>query len=79
MPSTVTSATACTRLTLQMAFGGYTVVSDADWPKMYRVRRPDGSLTDMVDLTRARDAARTFAESAVRTIKAAGRAPRAAE
>ena len=32
-----------------------------EWSGMYRVRRPDGSLTDMVNLTRARDAARTFA------------------
>jgi hypothetical protein len=40
-----------------MALGGYTVVPDPDWPKMYRVMRPDGSLTDMVNLTRARDVA----------------------
>jgi hypothetical protein len=43
------------RAPLQMTFGGYTVVPDAEWPKMYRVRGPDGSLTDMVNLTRARD------------------------
>jgi hypothetical protein len=49
------------RAPLQLTFGGYTVVPDAEWPKMYRVRGPDGSLTDMVNLTRARDAARTFA------------------
>jgi hypothetical protein len=46
---------------LQMAFEGYIVVADKEWSGMYRVRRPDGSLTDMVNLTRARDAARTFA------------------
>ena len=45
-----------------MTFGGYAVVSDPNWPGMYRVRRPDGSLTDMVNLTRARDAARSFVE-----------------
>jgi hypothetical protein len=28
-----------------------------DWSKMYRLMRPDSSLTDMVNLTRARDAA----------------------
>jgi hypothetical protein len=44
-----------------MDFGSYTVVPNRDWPKMYRVRKPDGSLTDMVNLTRARDAARTLA------------------
>ena len=40
-----------------MAFGGYTVVPDPDWSKMYRIRHPDGLLTDMVNLSRARDAA----------------------
>ena len=50
------------RPTLKMTFGGYTVVPDRDWPGMYRVRRPDGSVTDMVNLTRARDAARHFAD-----------------
>jgi hypothetical protein len=45
-----------------MTFGGYSVVPDPEWPAMYRVRSPDGSLTDMVNLSRARDAARHFAE-----------------
>jgi hypothetical protein len=31
------------------------IVPDAKWPGMYRIRRPD-SFTDMVNLTRARDA-----------------------
>jgi hypothetical protein len=44
--------------------GSYTVVPDKDWPGMYCVRRPDGSLADMVNLTRAKDAARVFAEQA---------------
>jgi hypothetical protein len=51
------------RASLRMTFGGYTVVPDPDWPAMYRVRRPDGSLTDMVNLTRARDAARSWGET----------------
>jgi hypothetical protein len=38
-----------TRPTLQMTFGSYTVVADGDWLGMYRVRKPDGSLTDMAD------------------------------
>jgi hypothetical protein len=50
-----------------MRFGRCTVVPDPDWPKMYRVRRPDGSLTDLVNLTRARDAAREFARVLVQT------------
>jgi hypothetical protein len=32
------------------------VIPDKHWPGMYRLRLPDGSLTDMVNLTRARDA-----------------------
>jgi endogenous inhibitor of DNA gyrase (YacG/DUF329 family) len=32
------------------------IVPDAKWPGMYRVRRPDGTLSDLVNLTRAKDA-----------------------
>jgi hypothetical protein len=32
------------------------MVPDAKWPNMYRLRFPDGRLTDMVNLTRAKDA-----------------------
>jgi hypothetical protein len=32
------------------------IVSDARWSGMFRLRLPGGSLTDMVNLTRARDA-----------------------
>ena len=31
------------------------IVPDAKWPGMYRIRRPDGTLSDMVNLTRAKD------------------------
>jgi hypothetical protein len=55
------------RGSLKRTFGGYTVVPDPEWPEMYRVRRPDGSLTEMVNLTRARDAAREFARVPVQT------------
>jgi len=58
------------RACLQMDFGGFTVVPDPDWPKMYRVRSPDGSLSDMVNLTRARDAARTFLAAQLRVAAA---------
>jgi hypothetical protein len=37
------------------------VEPDAKWPGMWRVRKPDGSLTDMVNLTRAKDAAMSIA------------------
>jgi hypothetical protein len=33
-----------------------TIEPDAEWPNLWRVRRPDGDLTDMVNLTRAKDA-----------------------
>ena len=32
------------------------IVPNAKWPGMYRVRLPDGSLTDMLNLARAKDA-----------------------
>jgi hypothetical protein len=32
------------------------IVPDARWPKMYRLRLPDGSLSDMANLTRIKDA-----------------------
>jgi hypothetical protein len=38
-----------------------TIVPDDRYPQMWRVRRPDGSLTDMLNITWARDAARSFA------------------
>jgi hypothetical protein len=60
--ASISGAQKTTRRPLQMMFGSYTVVPDGDWLGMYRVRRPDGSLTDMVNLTGARDAARCFAE-----------------
>jgi hypothetical protein len=34
-----------------------TVEPDSKWPGMYRVRLPDGHLTDIVNPTRAKDAA----------------------
>src|SRR5689334_11213315 len=37
------------------------VVPDDRWPGMWRVRRHDGRLTDMVNLTRAKDAAMCIA------------------
>jgi hypothetical protein len=34
---------------------------DSKYPEMWRVVKPDGSLTDMVNLTRAKDAAMSLA------------------
>lgn len=44
---------------------------DADWPRMWRVRLPDGRCTDMVNLTRARDAAAVLALAFARRFQAA--------
>ena len=48
------------RASLKMDFGGYAVVPDLNWPKMYAFAE-NGSITDMVNLSRARDAARNLA------------------
>jgi hypothetical protein len=32
------------------------IVLDAKWPSMYRIRLPNGGLSDMLNLTRAKDA-----------------------
>jgi hypothetical protein len=40
---------------------GLALVRDADWPNMWRVRRPNGQLSDMVNFTRAKDAIRSVA------------------
>ena len=34
---------------------------DLTWPRLWRVRLPDGNLTDMVNLSRAKDAAASLA------------------
>jgi len=39
------------------------IVVDSKRPGMYRIKRPDGSLSDIVNLTRARDALRSFDEA----------------
>jgi len=36
---------------------GYSIVPDEKYPSMWRVRSPDGTLSDMVNRTRAKDAA----------------------
>jgi len=49
------------KMPLRMEWGGFAVVPDQQWPGMYRVRMPGGRVTDMVNLTRARDAAQALA------------------
>jgi hypothetical protein len=51
-------------MTLRQRKGGRvmaTIEPDSTWPGMWRVRMPDGHLTDMVNLTRAKDAAQSLA------------------
>jgi hypothetical protein len=42
------------------ARGPVTVKQDAKWPKMWRLHFQNGQVSDMTNLTRARDAARSF-------------------
>ena len=41
------------------------IVPDKTYPGMWRIVRPDGSLSDKVNKTRAKDVARSLAENAV--------------
>jgi hypothetical protein len=52
------------------------IVPDSTYPGMYRVRWPDGTLSDMVNLTRANDAVAFFLESAERRKRRAAQAHR---
>jgi hypothetical protein len=38
-----------------------TIVPDSEWDGMWRIRMPDGYVSDMVNLTRAKDAAQLLA------------------
>jgi hypothetical protein len=38
------------------------VVPDGDYPNMWRVKHPDGRLSDMANLSRAKDAAMALAQ-----------------
>ena len=40
-------------------------IVEAERPKMYRIKTPDGRLSDMVNLSRAKDAALTLALGAL--------------
>jgi hypothetical protein len=50
-----------------------TLVADADWDGLWRVRMPDGYVSDMVNLTRAKDAAQLLALASL-NASAPGRA-----
>jgi hypothetical protein len=48
-----------------------TILPDGKYPNMWRVRLPDGRLTDMVNRTRAKDAALSIALGILNERKAA--------
>jgi hypothetical protein len=52
---------------MRLTTGGLlaTVKPDPDWPGLWRVHMPDGHITDMVNLTRAKDAASILALAAM--------------
>lgn len=54
-------------LELRLRAGGVlaTIEPDGEWPGLWRVRTPDGRLSDMVNLTRAKDAALSLALAAL--------------
>jgi len=52
------------------------VIPDADFPGMYRVRWPDGTLSDIVNLSRANDAVACWLEAAERRRRRAAEAHR---
>jgi hypothetical protein len=45
---------------------GYSVMPDKQYPTMWRVRRRDGTLSDMVNRARAKDAALTMLDRDLR-------------
>ena len=51
------------------------VVRDAAYPAMFRLRRPDGSLTDMVNRARAKDAALAHAAAILNARQDTGISP----
>ena len=52
------------RLYLGSCATGNSITPDIKYPSMWRVRYPGGSLSDIVNLTRARDGARCLATAA---------------
>jgi hypothetical protein len=45
---------------------GYSIVPDKHYPQMWRIRRPNGSLSDMVNRARAKDAAMAMLDKDLR-------------
>ena len=49
------------------------IVPDETYPEMHRVRWPDGELSDMVNLSRAHDAAARFNDTLEREYRGRGK------
>jgi len=45
------------------------VEPDSEWPGMWRVRLPDGDLSDMANRTRAKDAAQLLALATLNSVE----------
>ena len=56
------------RLYLGSHATGNSITPDTKYPSMWRVRYPDGSLSDIVNLTRARDSARCRPPRGIRRL-----------
>jgi hypothetical protein len=56
LPASVTNAPLAPIRQRNTDLGIVAIVRDAEWSGMYRLRFPDGRLSDMVNLTRAKDA-----------------------
>jgi hypothetical protein len=50
------------RLKIRNRLFGYSIIPDEKYPGMWRVKYPDGQLSDMVNRTRAKDAAMVLLE-----------------
>jgi hypothetical protein len=57
------------RLYFGTRLSGYSIEPDKHYPQMWRVRYPNGSLSDMVNRTRAKDAAMVMLGSDLRPPK----------
>jgi hypothetical protein len=54
------------RLKISNRLSGFSIVPDEKYPQMWRVKYPDGRLSDMVNRTRAKDAAMAMLDRELR-------------
>ena len=57
------------QLYLRTRSSGYSIVPDERYPQMWRIRRPNGSLSDMLNRTRAKDAAMALLDKDLRAAE----------